>query len=78
MSYIPALHRKTGYIVHLPPGGTGPQPSTLDRARQTFLAELTALAATSPSDAEAEAEGMASAARQLVHLASATQPRIAR
>ena len=69
MSYIPALHRRTGYVVPPQVRSAGPTPSALDLARQVFLTELNALAATNPDDAWAEAESIAGAAAQLVRMA---------
>ncbi len=78
MSYIPALHRRTGYnVIQLPARGTAQRHSTapafnagLERARQAFLAELHAVTLTAPEQAADDAEGMCSAIRQLVQLAA--------
>ena len=79
MSYIPALHRRTGYnVIQLPARGTAQRPSAapafnpgLERARQAFLAELHAMAQTAPDQAREEFDGFCNAGGQLLQLVSA-------
>lgn len=65
MSYIPAVHRRTGYTVHYLPA-----PSNMEQAFQIVTRELVAKLKTAPDEAEPDAEGMCNTIRQLVQLAA--------